>query len=92
MPSQRQAGHGTRPLTPGYNTCVEAGSGSLKPRIFHQADSHGGNWTSDDVEAAGSQLNAALRLWGPLGLRPLERREAIRRGLQQLGRNPAGGP
>jgi len=62
------------PRTPRYNGAVEAGSGTLKTRIFHEAASHGrsSQWSSDDVEAAREQGNHLARPWGASGPTPTE--------------------
>jgi transposase InsO family protein len=52
---------------PSYNGSCEAGIGSLKTRAHHLAARHGrpGQWSCDDVQAAGVQANQTARPWGP---------------------------
>ena len=72
-------------LTPRYNGSVEASNGWLKTNIFHQAISHGrgSNWTTDDVESARCNLNAAMRPWGDTGPTPIGKWEARSRISQE---------
>ncbi|MCW8131347.1 MAG: hypothetical protein KIS92_13445 [Planctomycetota bacterium] len=59
---------------PKYNGGIEAGIGSLKTRIHHEAvrHEHPGEWTCDDVEAGRLQANELARPWGYKAECPLE--------------------
>ena len=54
------------PRTPWYNGAIEAGIGSLRTRVHHEAARHGrpALWTCDDLEAARRQANRTARPWG----------------------------
>lgn len=59
---------------PKYNGSIEAGIGSLKTRIHHEAarHEHPGEWNCDDVEAGRLQANELARPWGHKAECPLE--------------------
>ena len=51
------------PRTPRHNPAAQAGIGSLKTRVCHEACRHGrlGQWTRDDGEAVRPQINDTQR-------------------------------
>lgn len=57
---------------PRYNGAIEAGIGSLKTHVWHEAARHGrpGHWTCDDLEAARLKANETSRPRGPHGPSP----------------------
>lgn len=62
------------PQTPAYNGAIEAGTGSIETRAFHQAARHGRpwEWTCDDVASARLQANETARPRGRNGPTPDE--------------------
>ena len=60
------------PGTPAYNGSVEAGIGSLEVRAFYESARHDrpGEWTCDDIAAAGRQANDTAHPWGLGGPTP----------------------
>ena len=71
------------PMTPAYNGSIEAGTGSIETRTYHQAVRHERpwEWTCDDVKAAQLQANETARPSGRNGPTPDEawaQREPLR--------------
>jgi len=60
------------PYYPPYNGAIEAGIGSLKTHVLHEAARRGRMcyWTCDDVEAGRLIANETSRPWGPKGPSP----------------------